>query len=307
MEMLLPLPDILMICLISTLGLYCIYNSRTRSTKDVAIDLDEFDRAFDDTSSQDKKQKEISRKFCLQDEFSACGLFEAEERRRYKLQKQITPLVVALFFLTARLVLEAESLPGLLAACVLGLSLGYMYTQHSHRKKKEEYIQDITFYLPVVMERLVMAVQAGLDIVAAIKTILDLEFESSAEPFSSQANNSRDPVTRLLEIVYRLTEAGLSFEDALHDVSMAVNSSAFKHALIHLTIAQQEGGELIIPLRELSDSTQLYYQESIEEEIAKLPVKATLPLLCTFAGLITCFISSPLVQVLTITAQAMPE
>jgi hypothetical protein len=57
-----------------------------------------------------------------------------------------------------------------------------------------------------------------------------------------------------------------------------------------------------MPLKELSDATQSFYQETIEEEIARLPVKATLPLLCTFAGLIIFFITSPLIQVITMTA-----
>ena len=35
----------------------------------------------------------------------------------------------------------------------------------------------------------------------------------------------------------------------------------------------------------------------IEEEIAKLPVKAVLPLILTFAGLIVCFLTVPFVQV----------
>jgi len=64
-----------------------------------------------------------------------------------------------------------------------------------------------------------------------------------------------------------------------------------------LGLAQAEGGELVRPLRELSDATQMYYQESVEEEIARLPAKAVMPLVVTFAGLIICFLTIPLVQV----------
>jgi hypothetical protein len=88
---------------------------------------------------------------------------------------------------------------------------------------------------------------------------------------------------------------------------MQVECSALRHAFIHLAVAYSEGGELVMPLRELSDSTQLYYQESIEEEIAKMPVKVTLPLLCTFAGLIIFFLTTPLVQVLEMTSRALPK
>jgi hypothetical protein len=76
-----------------------------------------------------------------------------------------------------------------------------------------------------------------------------------------------------------------------------VECGAVRHCFIHLAVAHEEGGELVMPLKELSDSTQLYYQETVDEEIAKLPVKATMPLLLTFAGLILLFLTSPLVQV----------
>ena len=161
-----------------------------------------------------------------------------------------------------------------------------------------------------------MAVQAGLDVIPALKAIVELDqklIDASAQGENSQQGGSAlpqskpDPVSELLLIVTKLTESGLSFEQALRDVASLVNCSALRHAFIHLAVAQKEGGEIIMPLRELSDSTQLYFQESAEEEIAKLPVKATLPLICTFAGLILCFITSPLIQVLTLTARAVPK
>ena len=107
-----------------------------------------------------------------------------------------------------------------------------------------------------------------------------------------------DPVSVLLGIVHRLAENGIGFEQSLGAVSGLIESSALRHAFIHLGVAHREGGELVMPLKELSDSTQLYFQETIESEIAKLPVKATMPLLCTFAGLIIIFVTTPLIQVI---------
>ena len=53
-------------------------------------------------------------------------------------------------------------------------------------------------------------------------------------------------------------------------------------------------------MEELSESTQEYYQQIVEKEIAVMPVKATLPLLCAFVGLIIFFMSVPLVQIMNI-------
>ena len=66
---------------------------------------------------------------------------------------------------------------------------------------------------------------------------------------------------------------------------------------MHLGLAYKQGGEVVRPLKELSDATQTHYQESVEEEIARLPVRAVLPLLLTFTGLIICFLTVPVVQV----------
>ena len=151
-----------------------------------------------------------------------------------------------------------------------------------------------------------MAVQAGLDIMPAIKAIVDLEDRAvQTHEQTELVVSALDPVSRLLKMVYQLTEAGLGFEQSLREVAGLVDCSALRHAFVHLAVAQKEGGELVMPLKELSDATQLYYQESIEEDIAKLPVKATMPLVCTFAGLIICFITAPLLQVMSLTSQAV--
>jgi hypothetical protein len=65
-------------------------------------------------------------------------------------------------------------------------------------------------------------------------------------------------------------------------------------------MAHRQGGEIVRPLKELSDATQTAYQEAVEEMIAKLPVKAVLPLVVTFTGLIICFLTVPLMQVAAI-------
>jgi pilus assembly protein TadC len=132
------------------------------------------------------------------------------------------------------------------------------------------------------MERIVMAVSTGLDIIPAL---------------GEAARGGRDPVSEDLERIVALAEGGTPVDDAIRGVSENSPSPAVKHALIHLRLAHQQGGELVRPLKELSDATQTAYQELVEEEIAKLPVKAVMPLMLTFAGLIVCFLTVPFIQV----------
>lgn len=183
---------------------------------------------------------------------------------------------------------------------ILSASIVHLLTSKLSRLSIGKRKRDLDFFLPVVMERLVMAVQAGLDILPAVRTLVELGKE---EGISEKV----DPVTTLLGEVHSLCEAGMTFEQALDKVATRIDSGALRHAFVHLAVSHKEGGELVMPLRELSDSTQLFYQEIIEEEIAKMPVKATMPLLCTFAGLVLTFLTTPLIQLMSITAKALPK
>ncbi|RIL12647.1 MAG: hypothetical protein DCC75_00050 [Proteobacteria bacterium] len=260
-----------------------------RSAHDVLEDLSE------ESLTQSLEQGSERDRLILKDELSQLGLYEKEERRSILRLNKCLPLLFAAVFAGSKAVLFSTALMGLAASALAGFAFGYLFSRSRIRRMQAEFIRQVEFYLPIIMERLVMAVQAGLDIMPAIKTLLDLE-ERSAK----LERRKLDPVSRLLAIVYRLTNAGLTFEQALKDVSAGINCPSFKHAFIHLGLAQREGGELVMPLRELSDATQLYYQESIEEEIAKMPVKATGPLLLTFAGLIMFFITSPVIQIMNL-------
>ena len=167
---------------------------------------------------------------------------------------------------------------------VLGAALGELY--HRRRRESEQKLltKRLEFFLPTAMERMVMAVGSGLDIIPAL---------------AEAARGSTDPVSDVFRKIVALSEGGLRVEQAITLVADEVPSSAVKHALVHLGLAYKQGGEVVRPLKELSDATQTHYQDMVEEEIAKLPVKAVVPLVLTFAGLIICFLTVPIMQVKT--------
>jgi pilus assembly protein TadC len=156
--------------------------------------------------------------------------------------------------------------------------------------------------LPAIVERIVMAVHAGLDIIPAIERVVQLERKEC-----NILGRKPDPVSFILENVLNRYYSGARLEEALEEHARKSASIAIRHAFIHLAIAHREGGEIIIPLRELSDATQLMYQEEIEEAINTLPVRATIPLVLTFAGLILCFLATPVIQVLNISQRQSQE
>ncbi|MBX7144286.1 MAG: type II secretion system F family protein [Oligoflexia bacterium] len=219
--------------------------------------------------------------------------------QRMEAGSKVLPLVCALSALAVLNVLGSPNAQNVFSAGAGGLGFGCLWARRRLRERAARQTRALEFFLPIVMERLVMAVHSGYDILSAIRVVL--EHDRRQRPRSS------DPVCRLIARVLALTEAGRSFEDSLNDVAAQVTCPAVRHAFIHLALAHKEGGELVMPLRELSDATQLYYQESVEEEIARMPIRATLPLLCTFAGLILFFLVPPIMQVLDMTSQAMPH
>lgn len=268
-------------------ALYSYYVSR-RSALDVIYDLDQDDsRSMDQANIGSNSAKELSE----------LGLFSDAERKRFRLIQTLIPIGCAMFALLLKLLFGAASFPQAVIILMLGLSVGYIITKRRLHNAKADYLTTIEFYVPIIMERMVMTAQAGLDVISAVGRIIELEKASGEEI---------DPVTRLLEKVQQLTENGQTFDRALKSVSGKVECSALKHAFIHLAVAYKEGGELTIPLRELSDSMQLYYQESVEEEIAKMPVKATAPLLCMFVGIMIIFIIPPLLQIMETIGNSIP-
>lgn len=185
-------------------------------------------------------------------------------------------------FLCARTALCGFSPGAAVIAFLVGALAGELFVRRVADRRNKRLLRQMEFYLPSVMERVVMAVGSGMDIIPALQ---------------EASRNGRDPVSGLLAQVVRLSECGAPVDSAFEQVSRTVPSVSVKHAFVHLGLAYRQGGEIIRPLKELSDATQLAYQESVEEVIAKLPVQAVLPLVLTFAGLIICFLTVPLMQV----------
>ena len=204
-------------------------------------------------------------------------------------QKMIFLFVFVVVLLLAMIFLAMNVQNIVLASC-FSLAVSYIFVRVLANLDAKNAYKKYDFYLPIVMERLVMAVQGGNDVYAAVNIIVELNKKNGGK---------LDPVTKLLDMVLKKNKSGISFEDSLELVANIVNLTSIRHAFLHLGIAQKEGGEIVVPMEELSDSTQEYYQQTVEKEISVMPVKATLPLLVAFIGLITFFLSVPLTQIMT--------
>jgi Flp pilus assembly protein TadB len=264
-------------CLIAGIGLH-LYEKRIK-IKGKIFDLLDDDQEKD--AAVNTKQQSIGSNIILPSTFVAVALFVQA--------------------------LSGRSTGTIFASGLIAGAFGIIISEQIRKRKTTSQIRSIEYFLPLIMERVVMAVEAGLDIIPAIKTVVGIEQRQLNYFKNKQIHTVEDPVSKALSLVVQRTEKGVHFEEALKDVAKLSSCASLQHSFLHLGIAYREGGELIGPLRELSDATQSQYQDSIEEDLAKLPVKATAPLVLTFAGLILFFLSSPLIQILSFAAKATPK
>jgi len=290
---------LIFVCVLCCAAAWQYFFSARRTQSAVADELLAEEQASKNPAGEGEEESSLhvgKNQFDFSGEAGTLGLYRPALRIAFLRRIGMYPWFGALIACMLRFLVIPITAPvsATVAVAIVGLAIGYLVREAAKRNQASSWERRCLFCLPLTMERLVMGVQAGLDLLAALSVILKDEEETP----------TNDPILELLGIVMKLTESGLPFEHALREVGQRVRITSIRHVFTHLAIAHREGGELVMPLKELSDATQTMYQETIEEEIAKLPVKATLPLLCTFAGLIICFITSPLIQVIMMTAEA---
>ncbi|NMC62578.1 MAG: hypothetical protein GYA55_05350 [SAR324 cluster bacterium] len=288
--------------LLSSCLFFWLYYPKRRAI-DVLHDLNEDSYSTSRKASTPIRKKESLLYIASENELEHAGFLSTEEQKAFKKRQRNLIIIITIFCLVFRTVLGFRYLSGIVPTILLGLSVSYIFSRYYLASCINRFQRLLEFHLPIVMEQIVMAVESGMDVIPAVGTILEIHNKQD----SSDINKTTNPVIRILDIVFKLSQGGIPFEKALSEVSSRTNSNALRHAFVHLGLAQSEGGELVTPLRELSDATQAYYQETVELEIAKMPIKATLPLVLTFAGLIIFFISIPLVQISNITHDSIPK
>lgn len=278
--------NLLLICVLTMLGWLFVIKPR-RSAETVLHDLKTL-------SSNDLSFEENQSKYLIDVELERLGISDLRKQKSLRLRINLLPFVLPSAILILRALLGYNSIEGGMMVALFGFSVGVFISRKIQTNLKKSYYKRIEFYLPIAMERIVMAVESGLDLIPALKALIQLE---------KQVGDPNDPTTGLFKQVIELSEAGMRFEQALEEVGKQVEGSSLRHAFVHLALAHKEGGEIISPLRELSDATQMQFQEQVEEHIAKLPVKATVPLLVMFIGLLICFLTPPAIQVMSVTGE----
>ncbi len=174
-------------------------------------------------------------------------------------------------------------------AVLLGLGFGAQIPRSYLKRAIQARDEEIMFYLPLVIEQLVIGVSSSLDVGPCIRWIVQMADE----------RDSHNAVTELLRYAQQYMKAGASMEDALLLVARLSGHTELKHVFMSLSQVSKHGGEITKQLQELANAVASQREARIEGKIKKLELEATGPVGLVFIAFMATFLSSLALQITT--------
>jgi pilus assembly protein TadC len=156
-------------------------------------------------------------------------------------------------------------------------------------------------YVGLLLEQIVLAVAAGLDVLPAMVRVVQVNGSLNNSQFEFRSAN------QIFVEAISFANSGMGLTDALKLVAKTQSSPLISSALMHLALAHKMGGELSRPLQDLSADFQDRIRDRNERSIQTIPLKATIPLLFVFAGMIILTLSIPVLKVVTVSKQRVAQ
>jgi tight adherence protein C len=138
-----------------------------------------------------------------------------------------------------------------------------IYVLHRHQERR----QIITESFPDALDMLVVCVEAGLSLDAAIQRV------------AREMIDSHQEIAEELQLVNLELRAGKSREDALHGLYDRTGVEDIKSLASILIQAERFGTSIASSLREHADEMRLMRIQKAREKAAKLPVKLIFPII----------------------------
>lgn len=235
----------------------------------------------DDTSGDEmaalkgKMQASIRKrtKVTLEDKFFQAGLFRQKDREFFSRLRIFAP-VVSIAVLGGATMALGLGVDLLLVALLIGALIGYQIPFSWLDRRILRRGEDILFFLPLVIEQIVVGVSASLDVAPCISTVVQMADE----------RDSHNPVTDLLKRAQFFMKQGIAMEEALTEIGKLSGHTELKHAFMALAQVARHGGEITKQLQELADSVATQRETKIEAKIKKLELEATGPVAVVFTG-----------------------
>lgn len=229
--------------------------------------------ALDALKVKFRKSAKKKAKVTLDEKFFQAGLFYQQDKEFFTKFRAIS-IIVALV-VSAILALMMGLGPDLfLGVMLMGGMVGYQVPFSWLDRKILARADDILYYLPLVIEQVVVGVSSSLDIGPCLATVVDMADE----------RESHNPVTDLIKRAQFFMKQGVPLEEAMAEVGRLSGHTELKHAFISLAQVARHGGEVTKQLQELADSVQTQRETKIDGKIKKLELEATGPVAFVFAG-----------------------
>jgi Flp pilus assembly protein TadB len=207
------------------------------------------------------------------------GIFSAERQMLYRRWRYLSPITLSCLFVGVAFVAGLANFWLLL--CVGGL-IGIQVPRSYLQRRAQQRDEEILFYLPLVIEQVVLGVSSSLDVAPCIKWIVEIADE----------RDSHNAVTELLALVLQYMKLGIATDESLCEVAKLSGHTELKHVFMSLAHLVRHGGEVTKQLQELANAVASQREVKIEALIKSLEIKATGPVGMIFASFMGMFLAS---------------
>ncbi|RIL10212.1 MAG: hypothetical protein DCC75_04860 [Proteobacteria bacterium] len=259
---------------------------RVASSNRAKLQNDESGREYERLKKATKKRVKTKPKVTLQEKFFHAGIFTDREKRDFFRLRFILPFVtgpvvgIGLASISTKL-----AILGFILGVLVGLQLPFSLLDRRIKRRDEE----IMFYLPLVIEQIVIGVSSSLDIGPCVQRVIMMADE----------RDSHNVVSELLRHVQMYAKSGVSLEEAFSEVGKLSGHTELKHTFMSLAQVSKHGGEITRQLQELADAVASQRETRIEAKIKKLELEATGPVGLVFVGFMIILLigfGTPIIQ-----------
>lgn len=177
---------------------------------------------------------------------------------------------------------------GVFAGAAVGLYAGALGAACGLGIATRKLERTVLFELPLFLDTLVLAVEAGCAILPAIAQVVAIRRDAG----------KRDPVTIAFDSLCALVSRGMPLRNALQEVGRFLPFRALQHALIHLDIAATDGGAIIPSIRSLADTAHSRWRMSVDARVRRLENYSVFPVFVAVMGLMLLMAALPVALLL---------
>ncbi len=244
--------------------------NKIKNTRD-RLKSDETGASYEKLKKDQRRARPKKKEPTLDEMFFMAGVFTEEEKRAYHRSLIIFPAIIV----PVLCYLSYGSGPVMLiSSLIFGYFGGRQLPKTLLERKIKKRGEEIVYFLPLVIEQIVIGVSSSLDIGPCLQKVVQMADE----------RDTHNPVTELLRHAHHYVRSGVALEEALNEIGRLSYHVELKHAFMSLSQVCRHGGEVTRQLQELADAVAGQRETRIEAKIKKLELVATGPVALVFVG-----------------------